>query len=70
MNSHLWLDLIILKVFPNKNDSMKKEKLRGEAVAPKQLKPFETQAMQSTNPHVDYLAHTSVLKKKDTGLYT
>lgn len=49
---------------------MEKEKLRGEAVAPKQLKPFKTQAMQSTNPHVDYLAHTSVLKKKDTGLYT
>lgn len=40
--------------------------LRGEAVAPNQLKPFKTQVMQSTSQCIDNLAHTSVFKKKDT----
>lgn len=56
----------ILRVFSNVNDSMKKTSLlSGEAVAPKQLKPFKTQVMQSRSQHIDNLAHTTVLKKKD-----
>lgn len=43
--------------------------LRGEAVAPKQLKPFKAQVMQSTSQHIDNLAHTTVFKKTYKSMY-
>lgn len=70
LNSRLWLDLIILRVFSNGNNSMKKTSLlRGEAAAPKQLKPFKTQVMQSTSQCIDNLAQISVQKERHISLY-